>query len=237
MTQGSKGEKREYPGFIQKHEKRFLLKLAEHVPSFITSDHFTLLAFFSSVGIFFCYLYGPKYHYLYLISIVLWFLHYISDSLDGTLARFRHQERPRYGYYIDHILDSISVFFMLSGLAFSGITNPFIWLLTTIFVLIIFNSGFLKVYVENKFVVGLRFLRIGSTEARIAMMVFSLILFIFVNSPSLQKISITLFSMRFNLIDILGIGALIAVIFSLSIDILLTANRLNREDSKLLSRK
>ena len=234
MVKRARGEKREYPGFIQQYEKPFLVKIAKRVPRFMNSDHFTLLAFFSSLAIFFCYLFGPKHPYLYLLSIVFWFLHYVGDSLDGTVARIRHEERPRYGYYVDHILDSISVFFMLGGIAFSGITNPFIWLLLIIVVLIIFISGFLKVYVQRKFVVGLKFLRVGSTEARIAMSIFSLVLFAYANLDFLQKIGLKFFNFTFNMIDLFGLFALSIGIFSLFVDILLTSIRLHREDTELL---
>jgi len=232
-----KGEKREYPGFLQQYEKPFLVRIAKKIPRFMNSDHFTLLAFFSSLAIFFCYFLGPKYPYLYLLSIAFWFLHYIGDSLDGTIARVRHEERPRYGYYVDHILDSISVFFMLAGIAFSGITNPFIWLILLIVVLIIFISGFLKVYVQRKFIVGLRFLRISGTEARIAMSIFSLILFAYVNLEFLQKIELNISGFSFNIVDLFGLIALLIGIFSLFVDILLTSVRLHKEDTELLMKR
>src|SRR3990172_8033035 len=52
--------------------------------------------------------------------VLIW----LGDSLDGTLARVRHHERPRYGFYVDHVVDEFGAAFLLGGLALSGYMSP-----------------------------------------------------------------------------------------------------------------
>jgi len=99
-------------------EKRSLIWLAGRIPARINSDHLTALAGVSMLGAGLCYWNGSP---AALVSAVLllaanWF----GDSLDGTLARVRHHERPRYGYYVDHVLDVLSILFILAGLVLGG---------------------------------------------------------------------------------------------------------------------
>jgi archaetidylinositol phosphate synthase len=51
-------------------------------------------------------------------------LNWFGDSLDGTVARVRNHLRPRYGYYVDHIIDALSAVFLFGGLALSGVMSP-----------------------------------------------------------------------------------------------------------------
>ena len=52
--------------------------------------------------------------------VVLLVVNWFGDSLDGTLARVRHQERPRYGFYVDHVLDAVGILFLIGGLMLGG---------------------------------------------------------------------------------------------------------------------
>src|SRR5207244_81447 len=61
-----------------------------------------------------------------LFAIVGLVLNWFGDSLDGTLARVRHQERPRYGFYVDHIVDCLGVFCLVAGLGLSGFMSPLV---------------------------------------------------------------------------------------------------------------
>lgn len=99
-------------------EKRSLLWLAGRMPARINSDHLTALAGISMLGAGLCYWNGSPAALVG--AVLLLAANWFGDSLDGTLARVRHHERPRYGYYVDHVLDVVSIFFILAGLVLGG---------------------------------------------------------------------------------------------------------------------
>jgi phosphatidylglycerophosphate synthase len=101
-------------------EKRVLIWMAERTPAAINSDHLTGLGFVSQL------LAGASYALasqgasgLVMASLFL-ALNWLGDSLDGTLARVRNQQRPRYGFYVDHMADTLGALALMAGLALSG---------------------------------------------------------------------------------------------------------------------
>ena len=101
-------------------ERRILPWIAARLPSWINSDHLTLLGFLSliSVGASYWYAHGSRAGLL--LANLFLILNWFGDSLDGTLARVRNRQRPRYGFYVDHILDACGSVFVFGGLALSG---------------------------------------------------------------------------------------------------------------------
>jgi archaetidylinositol phosphate synthase len=99
-------------------EKRCLIWMAERMPAAINSDHLTTLAGVSMLAAGLCYWNGstPALIAAVLLLAANWF----GDSLDGTLARVRHHERPRYGFYVDHVLDVLCILFIFAGLVLGG---------------------------------------------------------------------------------------------------------------------
>ena len=67
-----------------------------------------------------CYWIAPTYPAALPAVVLLLAVNWFGDSLDGTLARVRGQERPRYGFYLDHVLDALGVLFLIAGLAAGG---------------------------------------------------------------------------------------------------------------------
>ena len=104
-------------------EKKILAWLAKRMPSWVTPDMLTALAFFAAVGIAICFVAAPYWNFAYLTVAFLFFVHWFGDALDGTIARVRKIERPRYGHYIDHLLDSVSISLILGSLTISAITS------------------------------------------------------------------------------------------------------------------
>src|SRR4051812_1569365 len=82
-------------------EKRVLIWMAEHAPQWVNSDHLTLLGLLAQFCAGVCYALARWNRYMLLISIIFIALNWLGDSLDGTLARVRQQQRPRYGFYVD----------------------------------------------------------------------------------------------------------------------------------------
>lgn len=106
---------REHTALTAAIEKRLLLWMARRIPPSINADHLTALAFASQLLAGLAYAQAA----LWAVNVCL-FLNWFGDSLDGTLARVRNQQRPRYGFYVDHMADTIGALALMSGLAFSG---------------------------------------------------------------------------------------------------------------------
>jgi archaetidylinositol phosphate synthase len=101
-------------------EKRLLVRLAERMPSWVNSDHLTTLGAVAMVGAGMCYAAAPRWPGALLLVVGFLVLNWFGDSLDGTLARVRHHERPRYGFYVDHVLDAVGILFLIAGLVAGG---------------------------------------------------------------------------------------------------------------------
>ena len=101
-------------------EKRTLLWLAARMPAAVNSDHLTVLGFLSLIGAGLSYWYARTDRIGLIFVIGFLILNWFGDSLDGTLARYRQRLRPRYGFYVDHVVDMFGTFFLLSGLGLSG---------------------------------------------------------------------------------------------------------------------
>jgi archaetidylinositol phosphate synthase len=98
--------------------------MATRLPSGINSDHLTVLAGVAMLAIGICYWLAPTQPWLLVAVVVLLAVNWFGDSLDGTVARVRHHERPRYGFYVDHVLDAVGIAFLFGGLVFGGYMSP-----------------------------------------------------------------------------------------------------------------
>ncbi len=99
-------------------EKRLLVWMARRLPGWVNSDHLTVLAGAAMLGAGLCYWNGSPAALFGAIALLA--VNWFGDSLDGTLARVRHHERPRYGFYVDHVLDVVGILFLVAGLALGG---------------------------------------------------------------------------------------------------------------------
>lgn len=106
--------RRVHDSFLAAIEKRALIWMAKRLPLWVNSDHLTCLAGIAMVGVGLCYWNGSTIALL--ASVALLAVNWFGDSLDGTLARVRHHERPRYGFYVDHVLDVLCILFVFAGL-------------------------------------------------------------------------------------------------------------------------
>jgi archaetidylinositol phosphate synthase len=101
-------------------EKRALVWMAERTPKAITPDHLTALGFVAQLFAGAAYAFAARHLWaLWLVNFFL-VLNWLGDSLDGTLARVRDQQRPRYGFYVDHMADTFGALALMAGLARSG---------------------------------------------------------------------------------------------------------------------
>jgi archaetidylinositol phosphate synthase len=147
------------------HEKRLLIWLAERIPARINSDHLTLLGFAAQLLTGVSYALAPFDRLWLLAGIGFLVLNWFGDSLDGTLARVRNQQRPRFGFYVDHILDSIGSVALMGGLALSGYMSPAIAISLLVLFLLLSIQSYLATYTLGEF--RMSFWSFGPTELRI----------------------------------------------------------------------
>lgn len=151
--------------FTAAAERKALAWLAERLPAWVNSDHLTLVGFVSM------FLAGASYALarthregLFLVTFFL-ALNWFGDSLDGTLARLRNRQRPRYGFYVDHMIDTLGGLFLMGGLALSGFVDWRIALGMFVSFLMLSVEVYLATYTVGTF--RLSFAKFGPTEIRI----------------------------------------------------------------------
>jgi archaetidylinositol phosphate synthase len=155
-------------------EKRSLLWLAARTPSWIGSDHLTGLGLAAQFGAGVCYALARWNKYALLGVIAFLALNWLGDSLDGTLARVRQQLRPRYGFYVDHMVDSFGALALMGGLALSGYMHPRIAMGLLVAFLMLSIQSYLATHALGEF--RLSFWRFGPTELRILLAIGNLAL-------------------------------------------------------------
>ena len=193
--------KRVHTSVLAAVEKRCLIWMAERLPRVINSDHLTFLAALAMAGAGVCYAIGPSSVLAMGVAILLLAVNWFGDSLDGTVARVRHHERPRYGFYVDHVLDVVGIMFLLIGFSIGGFMTPLV------------AAGFLLAYYLLMVEIALAthavgtfrisFWRFGPTELRILLAVGTLQL--------LRSPYVSLFGDSWLLFDIGGIVAIAAL--------------------------
>jgi archaetidylinositol phosphate synthase len=112
---------REHRSLLAAAETRLLVRIARALPASVTSDHLTLLAFLSLLAAGPAFAAIPRAPGSAAVFVLLLALNWFGDSLDGTVARVRNQQRPQYGYYVDHVLDLAGTATLIAGLAASGV--------------------------------------------------------------------------------------------------------------------
>ena len=160
---------RAHTSFLAAAEKRTLIWIATRLPAGVNSDHLTALGFLSLVLAGASYWYASSHAWALLLVIPLLALNWFGDSLDGTLARVRNRQRPRYGFYVDHILDALGMSFLMAGLAFSGYMSPWVGGVFLIAYLLLSIEIYLATYTIGTFHIS--HWRFGPTELRILLVI------------------------------------------------------------------
>lgn len=154
---------------LSRTEKAVLQAFARRIPRWINSDHLTLLGLAGMVLAAACYWFANGFPVLLHVASVAIVVNWFGDSMDGTLARFRGRLRPRYGYYVDHILDSVGAALVVGGLVLGGFmsSEPAALFLVAYFLLNIHIYLATSSIGEFKISFGL----LGPTELRIGLIV------------------------------------------------------------------
>ncbi len=156
-------------------EKRALLATAQRLPAWVNSDHLTALGFLAQIMAGISYAMARYDRQWLLVVIVCLAVNWFGDSLDGTLARVRNRQRPRYGFYVDHMVDSFGSVALMGGLALSGYMHPYIAIGLLVAFLLLSIQSYLATYALGEF--QLSFWSFGPTELRILLAVGNLALF------------------------------------------------------------
>jgi phosphatidylglycerophosphate synthase len=156
-------------------EKRALIWTALRAPAWINPDHLTALGFTGQLLAGVCYAMSRTGRLWLLAAIGCLALNWFGDSMDGTLARVRKSERPRYGFYVDHMLDSIGAAVLFLGLACSGYMSGAVATGLLVSFLLLSIQSYLATYVLGEF--RMSFWSFGPTELRLLLTVGSLALF------------------------------------------------------------
>jgi phosphatidylglycerophosphate synthase len=166
---------REHRSLLAAAEKRLLIRIARRLPAWIHSDHLTALALAAMAlagGGFALAPFDIRALWLVVAALAInWF----GDSLDGTVARVRGAERPRYGFYVDHVLDIVGITLLMAGLAVSGFMTPLIALSVLVGYLLVSGEVFLATAVRGVF--RMSFAGVGPTELRILLAIGTVALF------------------------------------------------------------
>ena len=201
-------------------EKRALIWLALRTPACINSDHLTLLGFISQCLAGLCYALARLNPDMLLVGIGCLVLNWVGDSLDGTLARVRNRQRPRYGFYVDHVTDTIAAFFLTGGLALSGYVHPVVALGLLIAFLMLSIESYLATYTLGRF--QLSYWKFGPTEIRI--------LLIIGNIALLRNPTFRLLGRRVLLFDFGGLIAIAGMILMLVVSAIRHTIQLYQEE-------
>jgi phosphatidylglycerophosphate synthase len=146
-------------------EKRTLIWLANRMPRWVNSDQLTGLALAAMMGAGASYWLASVHSIGLVLATLLLGVNWFGDSLDGTLARVRRHERPRYGYYVDHVVDAIGAAALLGGLALSGYMNPSIAMALLLGYYLLSLEVYLAAHSLGRF--QMSFFRMGPTELRL----------------------------------------------------------------------
>ena len=165
---------REKTFLLARPEAAALRWLARRVPRGLVPDHFTALALAAALGTAAAYALSGAHPWLLWAAAGLLVVHWLGDSLDGTLARVRRTERPKYGYYLDHLVDAIATALIGIGLGLS----PYMLLVTGLVIVIAYLVLSINTYLETNTlgVFSLGYGRLGPTEARVGLIAINTVL-------------------------------------------------------------
>jgi len=186
---------REQESFFAPLEKRLLIRLAHATPRWIDSDHLTLLGFVSMFCAGLCYWLARWNKYM-LLAVIFWLAaNWLGDSLDGTLARVRNRQRPRYGFYVDHITDAFGTLFLVGGMGLSGYMSPMVAAVLLLAYFMLSIQAYLATYALGTFQHS--YWKFSPTELRL--------LLVAGNLAVLYQPMGNLFGYRFPLFDVGGV--------------------------------
>ncbi|MCP4167696.1 MAG: CDP-alcohol phosphatidyltransferase [Chloroflexi bacterium] len=181
---------------------------AAHMPAWVKPDHLTALGSVGAVVVLIAYgSSNGNLVFLWLATLGL-FINWFGDSMDGTLARYRHIERPKYGFFVDHTVDALNIVVIVLGIALSPLISFEIATFVLVGYLLMSILVYIETYIEGKFKIS--YGKLGPTEMRALIVIINTYAFFF-GIPYVEIASSTL-----NLLDVLA-GAVGVALFGIYI--------------------
>jgi phosphatidylglycerophosphate synthase len=195
---------RNYQFILAPFERAVLPRLAAALPRWVKPDHLTFLGLLASTGIAVAYMLTNRdERWLWVVNallVVQWF----GDSLDGNLARYRKAERPRYGYYLDHLTDAYSTLMIGLGLGLSPYMLLSVGLAIVIAYLILSINVYLETHVFGEFTFS--YGRLGPTEVRVLLIILNTAAFFG------EDLRFQLYGIGMTIFDVIGALAAFAML-------------------------
>jgi phosphatidylglycerophosphate synthase len=201
-------------------EKRALVWLAGRMPGWVNSDHLTGLALAAMLGAGLSYWLASVRPIGLLLAVVFLAINWFGDSLDGTLARVRDCQRPRYGFYVDHVVDELGVAFLLGGLALSGYMSPAVAIGVLVAYLMLLVEVFLATHALGTF--RMSCFKLGPTELRILLAIGNVIV--------MFRPTTTVFGRDVLFFDVGGVIAAAALVLTLIVSAVSNTRTLYRAE-------
>jgi phosphatidylglycerophosphate synthase len=174
-------------GPLERPALQYFCKIA---PSWATPDTMTLIGIFGSILIAVGYIL-TRYDLAFLwLSSFGYIVNWYGDSMDGSLARYRKIERPKYGYYVDHVVDITNEFIVILALGISPLVRFEIAALALIGYLMLSAHTFLRTYVDDVFKIS--YSKLGPTEVRVILIMINTVVYFLGNPDFGTLLNITL---------------------------------------------
>jgi archaetidylinositol phosphate synthase len=210
--------KRQQESLLAAQEKKALVWMAERMPRWINSDHLTILGAIGMLLTGIAYAMARWNRHAVLLATFALFLNWFGDSLDGTLARVRNHLRPRYGFYVDHVIDSFGAAVLFGGLAISGLMSVGIATGLLIAFLLLSVETYLATYTLGSF--KLSHFKWSPTELRILLAIGNIIV---LYSP-------LVIGGRYRLFDVGGVVGIAGMLLILLLSFIRNTATLYREE-------
>jgi phosphatidylglycerophosphate synthase len=154
-------------GLLADVEKRTLIWIAHRLPGWVHSDHLSALGLAGMAAVGAAFAVGGTYVWALPLVCVALAVNWFGDSLDGTVARVRNRQRPRYGYYVDHVLDVLGTTFLFAGLMLGGHITPVVATMLLAAYFAVMAEVFLATAARGEF--RMSFMGVGPTELRLVL--------------------------------------------------------------------
>ncbi len=205
-------------------ERPALQWLAQRMPKFVTPDLLTITGLLGSL------ITGVSYYLTSFDKLFLWFadlglvINWFGDSLDGTLARFRKIERPKYGYFIDHTLDSLSIIIIAIGVGLSPYARFEFVMFALVGYLLMSILVYIRTYVYGIFKIS--YYKIGPTEVRLIIIILNTLVYFLGADEYVYN------GERYTILDFASIFFAIGLLIIFILSIVFEGNKLKKEDEK-----
>ncbi len=220
MTTASPHLVRLQTSVLSASEKRLLVWIARRLPAWVTSDQLSALALLAMAGAGASYWLAASHPIGLVLVVCCLAINWFGDSLDGTLARVRATERPRFGYYVDHVIDAVGALFLFGGLALSGYMTPIVVLVLLASYFLVLIEVYLAAQVLKTFRMAV--FMIGPTELRIVLAIGTLFLLVHPHA--------TIFGRTYLLFDVTGVIAAAGLMVAFLVSAARNTRQLYREE-------